>query len=72
MKKLRGSTVKKSLVLLMKYGTLALLVFYGWTKVPKIAQDAVKAEVTAVKDSISVIADAVDGNTKTINKISQD
>ena len=72
LKKLKGSIFGKILKRLMKYGTLALLIAYGFSQLPTVVQNAMKAEITAIKDDCAIIKDTIDGNTKTINRIAQD
>lgn len=71
-KKLKGSILKKLMKQVMHWGAIVLLVAYGYSKLPSIVKTAVDASMTAVKDDISIVVDAIDGNTKTINRIAQD
>ena len=58
---------------LMKWGAMALIVGAGvmhWYKnTPRLVQQAIQAELTAVHDDYQIIKDAVDGNTRTINDL---
>ena len=60
-------------IVLMKYGTIALLlaggIKFAYNKMPKLVQDAVKIEMTAVADTTKAMQEAIDGNTAKLNDV---